>query len=282
MTETAHGPDMPQQATGGARPGRRRSVNSGQQRGVRALERGLALLEALGRAPKSSLAELAQGANLAPSTAFRLLDTLQKCGFATQCQQTGQYQLGLRAFEVGSAFMPRLQLSDVALPVMRELMQEFGETVNLAVADQADAVYVAQVEGEQMLRMFTRLGARTPAYCSGVGKVLLAWLPTETIHSVLGGGPWPASTKHTLTTFEALERELSQIRRQGYAVDNEEREVGVRCMAVPIADARGAVVAALSLSAPTVRLSEERLEDILPALLNAGSRISERCGVSGL
>lgn len=282
MTQTVRSPDTPPPATGGARPGRRRSVDSGQQRGVRALERGLALLEALGRAPKSSLAELAQGANLAPSTAFRLLDTLQKRGFAAQCQQTGQYQLGLRAFEVGSAFLPRLQLNDVALPVMRELMQAFGETVNLAVADQADAVYVAQVEGEQMLRMFTRLGARTPAYCSGVGKVLLAWLPTDTVRAVLGDGPWPASTKRTLTTFKALERELKQVRRQGYAVDNEEREVGVRCVAVPIADTRGAVVAALSVSAPTVRLPEERLGGMLPTLIDAGRRVSERYCLSGL
>lgn len=282
MTQTVRSPDTPQPATGGTRPGRRRSVDSGQQRGVRALERGLALLEALGRAPKSSLAELAQGANLAPSTAFRLLDTLQKCGFAAQCQQTGHYQLGLRAFEVGSAYLPRLQLNDVALPVMRELMQAFGETVNLAVADQADAVYVAQVEGEQMLRMFTRLGARTPAYCSGVGKALLAWSPTQTVRAVLGDGPWPASTEHTLTTFKALERELKQVRRQGYAVDNEEREVGVRCVAVPITDAAGAVVAALSLSAPTVRLPEQRLEDIVPTLIDAGRRISERYCLSGL
>ncbi|HEX2795697.1 MAG TPA: IclR family transcriptional regulator, partial [Immundisolibacter sp.] len=203
-------------------------------------------------------------------------DTLQKQGFATQSEQTGQYQLGVRAFEVGSAFVPRLQLNDVALPVMKALMQEVGETVNLAIRDQADAVYIAQVESQQMLRMFTRLGARTPAYCSGVGKVLLAWLPLTSVRSLLGVGPWPAFSPSTITAFDVLERELIKIRHLGYGMDNEEREVGVRCIAVPITDASGGVAAALSLSAPSVRFSQERVQRTIPLIVAAGQKISEQ------
>ena len=243
---------------------------------MRALERGLALLEALAQTSHNNLNDLAQRVKLPASTAFRLLDTLQKHGFATQSEQTGQYQLGVRAFEVGSAFLPRLQLNDVALPVMKALMQEVGETVNLAIRDQADAVYIAQVESGQMLRMFTRLGARTPAYCSGVGKVLLAWLPLTNVRSLLGVGPWPAFSATTITAFDVLERELIKIRHLGYGMDNEERETGVRCVAVPITDASGSVAAALSLSAPSVRLSEERLQRVIPATVAAGQKISEQ------
>lgn len=259
-----------------SRAGRRRSASAAQRGSVRALERGLALLEALAQAPHNNLNDLAQRVKLPASTAFRLLDTLQKQGFATQSEQTGQYQLGVRAFEVGSAFVPRLQLNDVALPVMKALMQEVGETVNLAIRDQADAVYIAQVESQQMLRMFTRLGARTPAYCSGVGKVLLAWLPLTTVRSLLGVGPWPAFTPSTITAFDVLERELIKIRHLGYGMDNEEREVGVRCIAVPITDASGGVAAALSLSAPSVRFSQERVQRTIPLIVAAGQKISEQ------
>lgn len=279
MENKVHGAKVA--AASGARPGRKRSAKAGGSGAVRALERGLMVLEALARAPQSSLGELAQQVELPASTTFRLLGTLQKRGFASQSEQTGQYQLGVRAFEVGSAFLPRLQLNDVALPVMRELMQEAGETVNLAVRDQADAVYIAQVEGVQMLRMFTRLGARTPVYCSGVGKVLLAWLSLASVRALLGSGPWTAYTEHTITTFEALEPELIRARHRGYALDNEERELGVRCVAVPITDADGAVVAALSLSAPMVRLSEERLAAILSTIVAAGQKISERLCLAG-
>jgi IclR family acetate operon transcriptional repressor len=239
------------------------------------------VLEALAQLPQGGLAELAQQVKLPASTTFRLLETLQKRGFASQSEQTGQYRLGVRAFEVGSAFLPRLRLNDVALPVMRELMREVGETVNVAVRDQADAVYVAQVEGERMLRMFTRLGARTPTYCSGVGKVLLAWLPQASVRALLGPGPWAAYTDHTITTLEALEPELMRARDRGYSVDNEERELGVRCVAVPITDAAGEVVAALSVSAPTVRLSKDRLATILPTIVGAGQKISERLCLAG-
>lgn len=260
--------------------GRRGAEEPSARAGVRALERGLALLEALAQQPQATLTELAQRARLPASTVFRLLETLTARGFVTQ-ERSGQYRLGVRAFEIGSTYLPRLQLNDVALPVMRELMQELGETVNLAVRDRADAVYIAQVEGAQMLRMFTRVGARTPAYCSGVGKALLAWLPLTQVRALLGPGPWLAYTEHTLTTFEALERALIEVRHRGYAVDDQEREAGVRCMAVPIVDADGAAVAALSLSAPTVRLTPARLAEVAPAVVGAGQRISERLCLAG-
>ena len=243
-----------------SRAGRRRSASAAQRGSVRALERGLALLEALAQTSHNNLNDLAQRVQPPASTAFRLLDTLQKHGFATQSEQTGQYQLGVRAFEVGSAFLPRLQLNDVALPVMKALMQEVGETVNLAIRDQADAVYIA----------------RTPAYCSGVGKVLLAWLPLTNVRSLLGVGPWPAFSATTITAFDVLERELVKIRHLGYGMDNEEREAGVRCVAVPITDATGSVAAALSLSAPSVRLSEDRLQRTIPVIVAAGQKISEQ------
>lgn len=257
------------------KPGRTRTS---EPTGVRALARGLRLLEALGDGEALVLSELARRTQLTPSTAYRLLETLRQRGFVDWDESSGLWRIGLRAYQIGQAFCHPNSLSSLALEAMQRLVARVNETVNLAVLDGTEAVYIQQVESSQMLRMFTQLGARVPLHCTGVGKVLLAWQPEAAARRLLGPEPLAAYTPHTMTRVETVLQELEQVRQQGYAVDREEREIGVRCLAAPVRDATGRVVAALSLSAPAVRLPEGRLAELASDVLETAQMLSLRLG----
>lgn len=246
--------------------------------GVRALVRGLSILECLASERELSLSQLASRLQLPGSTTYRLLETLKARGFVAQSPETGLYRLGIRAFEVGGAFLARWRLHELAIPAMKALVADINETVNLAVADGREAVYVGQVEGQQLVRMFTQIGARTPLYCTGVGKVLLAWRPEEEVRRLFDGVVLRAYTPNTITGLEALLAELARVRAAGYAVDREERELGVRCVAAPIRDRSGQVVAALSVSAPSARLPEARIAELAPRVMAAANEVSAGLG----
>jgi DNA-binding IclR family transcriptional regulator len=255
--------------------GRGRTREPGEA--VRTLDRGLALLEALGQAQELTLTEAADRAGLAPSTALRLLETLHLRGFVTWDRRTGRYGIGLRAFELGMRFLARGGLSEAAHSVMHGLVDKLGETVNLAIRDGRDAVYVYQAEGKQRVRMFTQIGARAPLHASGVGKVLLAWNDGSGLEECLAL-PLEAYTQHTLVERDVVLAELERIRSRGYALDMEEFELGVRCVAVPIRVGSGEVIAGLSISAPLSRMADERLDEIAEELLMANRQISSRLG----
>lgn len=260
--------------------GRGRSRGGREVGSVRALERGLSILEALAGEPDLSLTEVATRVNLPGSTTYRLLETLKRRRFVAHSPENGLYRVGPRAFEVGNAFVSGLRVHEAALPAMRALVAEVNETVNLAVADGRDAIYVGQVEGKQLVRMFTQIGTRTPLYCTGVGKVLLAWRSPDEIRSLLGPGPLRAYTPNTITDPERLLAELENVRTNGFALDNEEREVGVRCVAAPVRNRNGQVVAALSLSAPASRLGDDRVRELAPRVKATAHQISTWLGYS--
>ncbi len=245
---------------------------------MRSLVRGLRILELLAQTPDLSLTEIARRSHLPFSTTHRLLETLRRAGFVAQVESTGRYRVGLRAFEVGNAFLSAHRFPEVARPVMAELVKQLHETTNLAVRDGREAVYVLQVESPHMLRLFAHPGARHPLYCTGVGKVLLAWEPEHEVRALLGPGPLLRYTPRTLTDPEAVVQELRWVRARGYAVDREEREVGVRCVAAPVRDATGKVVAALSVSAPASRLAYRRIPEVARATVAAAQRISRLLG----
>ncbi|HET8729022.1 MAG TPA: IclR family transcriptional regulator C-terminal domain-containing protein [Alphaproteobacteria bacterium] len=238
---------------------------------VQSLVRGLALLERLAAADDgATLTELAQAAGLAPSTTHRLLRTLEQERFAHQDPESGRWSVGVAAFTVGSAFARARTFAAVARPFMRRLVEVGGETVNLAVEDAGEAVYLAQVESQHMMRAFARVGARVPLHGSGVGKALLAGLPpgeAETLARRLG---LARLTERTLTDSVALLRDLAETRRRGYAVDDEEHAVGLRCVASTIHDEAGRPLAALSVSGPAARITDARLDAL-------GRLVAETC-----
>lgn len=247
---------------------------------VQSLVRALALLNHIAEAPEHglTLTELAQRAGLAPSTAHRLLTTLEQERYARFDQETRLWSIGVRAFVTGYAFIKTRSLVVLARAHMRNLMEECGETVNLASEDDGEAVYLAQVECRQMMRVFARPGSRVPLYCSAVGKALLSRASDKTLSNVLARSGMPRLTAKTVTDPAALRADLERVRALGYAVDDEEHAVGLRCIAAPIFDETGDVIGAVSTSGPTARVSEERVESLGALVRDTARAISAEMG----
>ncbi len=248
---------------------------------TRALDRGLALMEVLAEARTAGLSDLARATDMSPSTAFRLLETLRSRDFVTHDPSTGIFTIGIKAFAVGSAAMQVNRLDQVATNVMRRLAEETGETTSLAVRDGASVIYVEQIEAVTALRMSARLGTRLPLHATAAGKILLAWSWEGAIDDVLGLGPYPALTAKTIVTRQRLMEVLAEVRQQGWALDDEECETGLRCIAAPVRDRRGDVIAAISVSAAAGRIPEARITLRAEQVAMAGTDISSRLGWQG-
>lgn len=238
---------------------------------AQALSRGLALLEALAATEGGlTLTALATRLDLPAPTAHRLLATLEQAGFAQQ-DAHGAWRIGVRAFRVGSAFLEQRNLSAEALPYLRRLMEQSGETANLAVPSEGEVVFIAQVQCRELMRMSAKLGARAPLHASGAGKAILAAMAPGVLQRELGGRPLARHTERTIVERAALAAELEATRARGYAVDDEEHAPGLRCVAAPIVDEHGQPWAALSLAGPTSRLTRARVP-ALGALVAATAR----------
>jgi IclR family transcriptional regulator, acetate operon repressor len=262
----------------GARGGRNRlrllqagtaTDKSGQ---AQSLTRALTLLEAIARSHGGlPLTELAQTVGLPPSTAHRLLTTLEQESFVYFDAVASIWQIGVQAFVVGNAFVRTRDVLMMAKPHMHRLMEDSGETVNLYVADEGEAVCIGQVECRQVMRAIARPGGRVKMHCSGAGKAILAWLAERDVGKVLERHGLPRATERTLATPKSLKADLEQVRHRGYAVDDEEHAVGLRCVAAPILNEHGAPLAGLSVSGPTARIPYHRVS-LLGAMVAAAAR----------
>jgi IclR family transcriptional regulator, acetate operon repressor len=230
---------------------------------VQSLERALDILEVLSRSEREmGVTEIGPAVGLAHGTTHRLLSTLTQRGYASQVSETRKYTLGLRAMMLASS--SKVWLGSLARPFLEELMKVSQESSNLAMFDSNHVVYVEQVPAPRMVRMFTVPGNRVPPHSCGTGKILLAYQPEEVVDSVILQKGLPRFTPYTLTDVVELKRQLEKIRKEGYAVDSEEMEEGVRCLAAPVLDPDGKIVAAMSVSGPTGRLDQVRLEELIP------------------
>jgi IclR family acetate operon transcriptional repressor len=246
---------------------------------VQSLSRALGLLNALAAQDDGlGLSEVAKRVGLAVSTAHRLLATLQQEGFVRFDGQRGVWTVGVQAYVVGSAFLRARELTAIARPVMRQLMEDSGETVNLAVEDRGEAIYVAQVESRQMMRAIARPGGRAMMHASGVGKALLAAMAQADRERIVAGHGLPRQTEKTLSTVNGLRAELDAIRKRGYAIDDEENAVGLRCVAAAIYDEHAQPIAALSLSGPKARIADAMIETLGRAVRDAARRITAALG----
>lgn len=249
---------------------------------VKSLHRALDLLEALAAGERElPLSYLAQRFGLPPSTVHRLLATLVQRGYVAQNPETGRYRVGARAFEVGTGFLQQWQLREVARPAMAALAEETGETVSLAIYDGGSAVYVDQVESGQMVRLFSRIGARVPLHCTGVGKVLLSRFSEWEIRAMIRRQGMKPYTPQTLTRLEDLLAEIREVARQGYALDRQEFSEEVACAAAPVLNHQGEMTAALSVAGPTYRITPERLLVLADQVRAAARRLSIGLGFSG-
>jgi DNA-binding IclR family transcriptional regulator len=221
---------------------------------VKSLSRALCLLEALREFPEgSTLSTLCERTSLPKGTAHRLLTTLIDHGFVEQDHH--RYRIGVKAFVVGNAFLAHLDLRARALPYLMELRNHSGESVQLAVLENMQVVYIERVLSHSPVAyMKSRVGAMLPAYCTALGKALLAFSSPELVQRYLDAVPLVAQTPHTITNPEHLLQELDSIRRRGYAVDRGERELSVRCIAAPVFNHEGTVTAAVSVAGPAERM----------------------------
>src|SRR3954466_14862056 len=228
--------------------------------GVQSLQRAVNLVELLADAPgELSLSALAAGSGLAPSTIHRLMGTLVERGWARRLPSR-RYVLGPRLIHLGERASRTLDA--LARPPLSRLVDEVGETANLAVRDGDRVVYAAQVPSRHSMRMFTEVGRRVRLHCTGVGKVLLAQLPAEEARELLVRAGMPARTDLTVIDADELLAQLPAIAAQGYAVDDGEQEAGVRCVAVPVPG--GASAGAISVSGPAGRLSMDAVPRVVP------------------
>ncbi|MCU1664420.1 MAG: IclR family transcriptional regulator, acetate operon repressor [Pseudonocardiales bacterium] len=238
--------------------------------GVQSLDRAFALLEHMADAGGDvALSELAVRSGLPLPTIHRIVRTLVASGYVRQLPSR-RYALGPRLIGLGDA--ASRMLGEWARPQLAQLVDQAGETANLAMLDGDAVVYVAQVPSRHSMRMFTEVGRRVPVHCTGVGKVLLAQLPPPQVHAILVRAGMPAQTPHTITDPERLARELDRIRHQGYAVDDAEQELGVRCVAVAVPGGRSTT--ALSVSGPETRVTWDLVERIVPLLQQAAAALA--------
>ena len=245
--------------------------------GVQSLNRAFALLEHMAAAGGDvALSELATRSGLPLPTIHRIMRTLVGSGYVRQLPSR-RYALGPRLIGLGDA--ASRMLGEWARPHLAHLVDEVGETANMAVLDGDAVVYVAQVPSRHSMRMFTEVGRRVPVHCTGVGKALLAQLPPERVSALLAGTGMPAQTPHTITDPERLTRELDRIRHQGYAVDDAEQELGVRCVAVAVPG--GPSMTALSVSGPESRVTWAAVERIAPLLREAARALAGRLDAHG-
>ncbi|QJQ95551.1 MULTISPECIES: IclR family transcriptional regulator [Halomonadaceae] len=239
------------------------------------LVRGLNILEGLAAAPMGlALSDIAQIVGLAPSTTHRLLQALHKQGFITQDSELGLWKIGVKTFQIGNTFLEARDFVATARPYLRQLTNESGESTNLGIRDDGWAVFLAQSESPQMMRMITRLGSRAPLHASGVGKALLAWLPDTEIERILQARGLPRVTDNTIDTPSRLREGLAEIRRQGYACDREEHAVGLHCVAASIHDEQTLPIGAISVSGPMARIPESRLTELGGLVSRAAQEIT--------
>ena len=249
---------------------------------VQSLVRALALLNRIAESSDdgATLTDLAQQVGLPASTAHRLPTTLEQERYVRFTQDGRFWSVGVQAFVVGCTFTKTRSLAGVARPHMRHLMEDGGETVNLAVEDEGEAVYLSQVECRQMMRAFARPGTRVPLHCSAVGKAILSAASDKKLSKILHQRGMPRLTVKTIVSPSALRADLERVRACGYAVDDEEHAIGLRCIAAPIFDETGDVVAAVSASGPMARINDERMSQLGAPVLEASRAISADMGAS--
>ncbi len=255
------------------------SWNGGYTVATKSVAKALDILEVLCNSGMAlDLHVVGETLELPNPTVYRLLQTLVEHGYARQDGETRKYSPGLKIFELSQAVIAALQFTEIARERLQRLARETQETVHLAVLDQAEVIYLQKHESVYPAALYSRVGRKAPAYCTGVGKLLLAHLPEAERAAALQQADLRELTPNTITDKAALEEELAQIRRQGYSVDNMEHEEGVYCIARPIRDHTGEVVAAVSITTTSLRLKLEKLMVHLPTLTATVDEISRELG----
>ncbi|MDO7788200.1 IclR family transcriptional regulator [Desulforamulus aquiferis] len=245
---------------------------------IRSIAKALTIIDLLTSNQEGlPLAQIALKTGNAKSTVHGLLSTLRDFGYVEQSPFTGNYKLGMRLFEIGSVVAKCWDVRAVGAPYIQQLVNEINETVHLVVLDRGEVLYIDKRESAKNLRIVSEIGMRLPAHCTGVGKVLMAYLTEAEVKLIVKKKGLSSYTKNTITDFDTLKNELIKIREQGFAYDKEEIMDSLCCVAAPIFDHYGKACAALSVSSTTSRFNEHH-EQIKEMVINTAKDISESLG----
>lgn len=248
---------------------------------IQAVDRALHILDLFGEhETELKITDISNRMGLHKSTVHSLLKTLQMHGYIDQNPENGKYKLGLKLIERGNFVIHGLDVRTIAKKYLLDLSHKTGQTAHLVILDGKEGVYIDKVEGSSGVVMYSRIGRRVPIHSSAVGKVLVGYKSTEEIRNILKGYEYTIHTPNTITNEEDFLKELANVRSLGYAIDDQENEPGVRCVAVPIYNHTGQVAAAVSMSTPLSGMGDDqdRLDEVLTLLKQAADEISGKMG----
>ena len=243
------------------------------------IEKAIDVLEIfLDRDDDIGLSELASLSELNVATTHRIVSSLVRRGYLNQKQKRQKYSLSTKFLQYSNVLSRRMKIRDIAFPIVDALNKMVGESVNIAILDRNEVVYIEHIETNKSLRIFTQVGNRVPLYCTGVGKIFLAHMDDDELQKALTITELLPQTINTITDIEQLKQELELVKTEGVAADNEEMEIGVKCIASPVKNSEGSVVAAISVSGPTARLSNKRVNEVKTLVKSCAVEVSRALG----
>ena len=247
---------------------------------IQAVSHALDLLEQFhAETDELGVTELSKRLKLHKNNVFRLLATLESRGYIEQNKVTENYRLGLKTLELGQTFIKQMGLLRQSKPVIDDLVQTCNETTYIAVLKDFHIIYLDSVETSKTVRVVPRVGSRLPAYCTAAGKVQIAYMSSEEIDHYLPNRELQKFTSHTISDREELKKQLAIIAEQGFAIDNEELDEGVKCVSAPIRDYTRRIIGAVSISGPSMRFSDDRINnELIPLAIRSAEEISAKLG----
>lgn len=246
---------------------------------VQSVDRALKLLEVLSKYEDGlGLMELSQQANLTKSTTHRLLHTLVENNYVKQGEENGPYRLTFKMFRLGANTVEKMDILKLSKPYLQKLKDEFGEVIHLVIRDDQEIVYIDKVETDHTIRMYSNIGKRGTLYSTSVGKAILAYQEDEELRKLWETLTIEEKTPYTITTWSKFLKEIQTIREAGYALDQEENELGVKCIGVALLDYTGTPIGAISVSGPIQRMTEDKIQQIVIEILRIKKEISKELG----
>ncbi|WHZ57757.1 IclR family transcriptional regulator [Metabacillus hrfriensis] len=250
---------------------------------VQSLERALTLLNKLSEYPEGiQISRLAEQVGLTKSTVHRLLATLTNMNYTIKDEETDKYKIGLQVLFLSRNLINNINVVTIAKPFLEKLCQEVNETIHLCIEDRGEVIYIDKIESNQTIRMYSRIGSRAPIYCTAVGKVLLSGMDKDKKNETISKMKFIPKTPTTITSKEEFLEEIEKVDSQGYALDNSENEASLMCIAFPIFDHNGKIIASFSVSGPNNRVTPELIEtSLIGKMKQCSIEISRNLGYSG-
>lgn len=242
---------------------------------IASVSKAIRVIEYIGEYKEAGVTEISKGLGYGVSATYHLLNTLREENIIVQDKNTKKFKLALKLWQLGNLAYEQNHISDVIKPYLKKLRDLTGETANLTIMDNNKIVYIAQEESDRLVRMFTKTGATAPLHCTGGGKTILAFQPEELRDEIIDGLNLEGFTNTTITDRDVFIEELGKIRDNGYGFDNEERELGVSCIAAPIFDLSNSVIASISISGPTSRFTDKTRSKLIKDTLAVAREVTD-------